>query len=163
MSTINISNTYRKYFVVLALIFFSSCATYRPTETHLALSSWIDVYYTDVLFQIGWPDVVFQDGLGGRVLAYESVTKSFESTGSESYSEAFLDQAFTQVWTDNINRHVTTHHARNYELIYIDRDGYVYSFQTNRSDKVSRVDYEQQVIVGAVILVAGYLLLLLAI
>lgn len=44
-------------------------------------------------------------------------------------------------------------------MIFIDKDGYVYSFQSNESDRQVRVAYEDAMIVGG--LITGVMLVML--
>jgi hypothetical protein len=50
---------------------------------------------------------------------------------------------------------------RESDLLYIDKDGVVYSFQSNKSDKIVRQEYENEVVIIGVITTFGLLGLLL--
>ena len=125
------------------------CATVQPTERHIALSAWLGLYYLEVLHQLGPPLDVFSDGASGRVLVYPEVT--YPPTSRDAISADSLEAYDAIVWYSALDRYPPTYIEETYDMLFIDKDGRVYSFQSNDSDRAVRLAYERELIVGGMI------------
>lgn len=148
--------------LTISFLGFTSCATSLNESSKSSLSSWIDVYYADVLYQLGQPSYIFSDGLSGRVLVYHNVSQSPILDGLNQYSDSDYSLYYSLVWDSSIQRTVSSRIASYNELLYVDNDGYVYSIQSNKTDREQRIKAENDLItfglLGTVLLVVAALI-----
>lgn len=141
--------------LITGLIFaLSACSTTNPTARHGALGQWVGHSYEKALTQLGTPVDVFSDGLSGRVLVYKTVAKvpSYQMPSDVDEMRELFHQI---VWVDANDRTVPTRTAQQNELLYVDRDGIIYSVQSNAGDRERRVQEEKVLIaVGAMSVIA---------
>lgn len=143
--------------VWILIVAISGCTTVKPTSRYKALSSWIDYHYYEALFELGRPLEVFSDNIG-RVLVYESVNQV--PPPRIIVPEDSLASFDYVVWDHALSRDVPTNYARTYDLLYIDKDGRIYSIQSNESSREMRVNYENGLIVGGIVTGIALLVLL---
>jgi len=148
--------------IIVSLFVFNACATVNPTQSHYAMSSWVDLYYVDVIYQLGYPEFVFEDQVNGRVLVYNNIENEVNTSQLNNYDSEFEDQTRYIVWENQIERAVPTRIERETDLLFVNQDGIIYSYQSNKNDKIVREEYESEVvIVGVVSTIALIGLLLL--
>jgi hypothetical protein len=136
--------------VVFTILFsLAGCATLEPTTRHIALNSWSGRNYQDVIYQLGRPAGIYIDGLGGRVLVYPLVETS--STAGIHVPQDSLRAYEAIVWDYHFNQLVPSHVERTHDLLFLNRYGVIYSFQSNESDYISRVSYENAALVGGIV------------
>jgi hypothetical protein len=155
MSFRNVSLT---ILAVLTVSFIcSGCASTQPTQRYAYLVAWNEWPYEYVLSQLGHPAHVVADQRGGRALAYPRVSRfpdrnvTIPKDSLLVYEELVWNQPRTDISTSLL--------ARDFDIIYVDEGGYVYSFQSNESDYNVRTHYEEATV--AVAVVAGVLVFLL--
>lgn len=153
---------YRIIAILLSITIFSSCASVKPTENHKALVGWVDIFYVDAVNQLGMPEMVYEDGLNGRVLVYGEVVEIVNYNSLGNYDELFKDEVYKKVWVENLNRHTPTRIATSFDMLYVNNDGIIYSYQSNKSDREVRINHENGVIIGGVIIGVLTILLLVA-
>lgn len=156
-----------KPFTVIAWFLFLcltvvSCATVKPTENQIALASWIDFYYVDIFNQLGDPAFIYNDGLTGRVLAYENVLQRSNYNLIDNYNDDYHKTVYEIVWNQSTSRTTPSTIAQSYDILYIDKDGYVYSIQSNKSSREVRRSSENNAVVIGVVGAIIYLMLLIA-
>lgn len=139
-----------------------SCATVKPTENQHALASWIDFYYVDVIYQLGEPHYIYSDGLTGKVLAYENVLQRSNINMIGYYDESYHLEIYDVVWNQSTNRTTPSRVAQTYDILYVDKDGFVYSIQSNKSSREIRKTSENNAVIVGVISFGLLLILLLS-
>lgn len=146
-----------RWTIWIVLFSLAGCTTVQPTPRHVALAQWVGMSFYDALFQLGRPIDVYSDGLTGRVLVYPEVNSA--PIGSLVVPEDSIRAYDWIVWDNSLDRTPPTYVAQQCDMIFIDKDGYVYSFQSNESDRQVRVAYEDAMIVGG--LITGVMLVML--
>lgn len=152
---------YIKLIASALLLFSVSCTSVKPTQNHITLSSWIDTYYVDAIYQLGDPLYIFSDGLSGKVLVYENVLDkvNFQSLGS--YDESYIIETQDMVWNQSTTRTIPPRIAQTTDLLYVDKDGGSYSIQSNKSNRKVRQKHENNAIIVGVVSISVLLILLL--
>lgn len=136
------------------IVALSACSTTSPTARHGALGQWVGHSYEKAVTQLGAPTDVFSDGMSGRVMVYRKVAES-PAHRLASEVQQMGEQAHRIVWIDAHDRTVPTRIAQHHELLYVDRDGLIYSVQSNAGDRERRVQGERALIaVGAISAIA---------
>lgn len=155
----SITNNVKVFRWTIWIVIFSiaGCTTVQPTTRHNALAQWVGMSFYDAIYQLGRPVDVYSDGLTGRVLVYPAVSSL--PVGSLVMPEDSLSVYDWLVWDSSLDRTPPTFLSQQCDMIFVDKDGYVYSFQSNESDRQVRIAYEEELIVGGII--AGALMIAL--
>jgi hypothetical protein len=138
----------------------SGCASTQPTQRYAYLVAWNEWPYEYALSQLGHPVYVVEDQRGGRALAYSRVSQL-------PTRDVVIPRDSLQIYEDLVWHHPRTdvsvsRLARDFDILYVDEAGYVYSFQSNESDYNVRTHYEETTVAIAVVTGVLVFLLLLA-
>lgn len=146
--------------VLTYAVILTGCASTQPTQRYAYLVAWNEWPYEYVLNQLGHPAFVVDDGHGGRALAYPQVSQGprldhvVPPDSLQTYQNLVWHLPRTDVSLALL--------ARDYDILYVDAGGYVYSYQSNESDFNVRTRDEENMIVMAVITGVVFVLLVLA-
>ena len=99
--------------VLLAVVTVTACGTSRRVSADPA-QPWVGYTTQDILTRMGTPDHILDDGKGGSVLVYESAP----DYTSPDYDILAPEASAT---------------PRRYAYFYLDREGYCYKVDANRS------------------------------
>lgn len=141
---------------IFVLVVCSGCAVTAPQSMQYA-ASWVNQPYEDVLFNVGRPTAIYDDGHGGRALVYDSISMS-RSDGVSAPSDS-LETYEQVVWYSNQRSTVPNRMAQTHDLLFVDREGLIYSIQSNQGSRVVREQVELNVVYAGII--SGLVLLLI--
>ena len=154
--------TLRTPVVWIALFAIAGCTVTEPARRTF-LRSWVGYHYLDVLATVGRPLEVYSDGLTGRVLVFREIT-DLPPTERTQIPDDSISVFESIVWDSELaGRTPSTYVVASFDQLYVDKDGYVYSFQSNESDREIRHKFESQaVIIGVASVFVGILVLIIA-
>lgn len=138
------------------VLLMAGCATVENSTLN-QLNGWTDRHYAEAMYQLGRPEYLFVDG-PALVLAYGAVAQVPRSSFIEVPQDSLVAYDSLIVATAEV-RPIPRRVAQAYDLLYVDREGLIYAYQSNESSREERVVFETNTILAGVGLLAGLLLL----
>lgn len=115
------------FLFLLSIVFLSSCFTERINKM---MKSWTRAHYGNLIASWGPPQMVFDDGYGGRILIYTTQRVFIAPGKSTTYTTGSATAYDNYIWgSATSNTYYTpsrTYGYTAYRMFWINKEGYIY-------------------------------------